>query len=159
VTHKWLLALFAATLVSSCQMAPVNGKTVSALASVPLQIRASGKTLKFRVEVARTAEEQARGLMFREVIPPGTGMIFPMDPPRPASFWMKNCPVPQDWLFIRADGTIARLIENTIPYSLESQGTSEPVAAVLELAGGEAARLGISEDDLVIWNGGLSENR
>lgn len=137
--------------IVACQAVPADGAARTSPKTVPLEIRASGKVHKFRVEVARTSEEQARGLMFRDNIPAGTGMIFPFKPPRPASFWMKNCPVPQDWLFIRADGTIARLIENTIPYSLEPQGTSEPVAAVLEIAGGEAARLGISEDDKVVW--------
>jgi uncharacterized protein len=150
------LAVAAALLAvgaSGCQTAGTAANAPSGLAVVPLKIQTqNGKSHSFKVEVAQTQEQQARGLMFRDSIPAGTGMIFPMDPPRPASFWMKNCPVPQDWLFIRADGTIARLIENTIPYSLESQGTSEPVAAVLEIAGGEAARLGIAEDDKVVWS-------
>jgi uncharacterized protein len=149
------LAIAAALLAigaSGCQTAGTAANAPSGLAVVPLSIKTqSGKSHSFKVEVAQTQEQQARGLMFREVIPAGTGMIFPMTPPRPASFWMKNCPIPQDWLFIRADGSIAALIENTIPYSLEPQGTSEPVAAVLEIAGGEAARLGITEDATVIW--------
>ncbi len=150
------LAVAAALLavgMTGCQSAGTAATAPSGLAVIPLRIETqSGKTIKFSVEVAQTQEQQARGLMFRDSIPVGTGMIFPMNPPRPASFWMKNCPIPQDWVFVRADGSIARLIENTIPYSLEPQGTSEPVAAVLEIAGGEAARLGISEDDKVIWN-------
>lgn len=149
------LALAAALLaigLTGCQTAGTAANAPSGLAVAPLTIKTqNGKTHSFKVEVAQTQEQQARGLMFRDSIPAGTGMIFPMNPPRPASFWMKNCPIPQDWLFIRADGSIAALIENTIPYSLEPQGTSEPVAAVLEIAGGEAARLGITEDAKVIW--------
>lgn len=149
------LAIAAAVLAigaTGCQTAGTAATAPSGLAIIPVTIKTqSGKTHRFKVEVAETQEQQARGLMFRDSIPAGTGMIFPMNPPRPASFWMKNCPVPQDWLFIRTDGTIARLVENTIPYSLEPQGTGEPVAAVLEIAGGEAARLGIAEDDTVIW--------
>ena len=64
---------------------------------------------------------------------------------------MKNCPIPQDWFFIRADGSIARLVENTVPYSLEPVGVDEPVAAVLEIAGGRAAELGITADAKVTW--------
>ncbi len=144
-------ALFAIG-TSGCQSAGTAANAPSGLAVIPLKITTQGgKTHSFKVEVAQTQEQQARGLMFRDRIPVGTGMIFPMNPPRPASFWMKNCPIPQDWLFIRADGTIAMLVENTIPYSLEPKGTAEPVAAVLEIAGGEAARLGIAEDDKVVW--------
>jgi uncharacterized protein len=119
--------------------------------TVPVSITSAGKVHRFNIEVARTPAEQERGLMFRTRIAPDGGMIFPMDPPRSASFWMKNCPIAQDWLFIRADGTIARLVENTIPYSLEPIGVSEPVAAVLEIAGGRAAELGISDDAKVEW--------
>jgi uncharacterized protein len=125
--------------------------TASAARTVPVKITAAGKTHHFNIEMARTPEEQARGLMFRTKIAPDGGMIFPMNPPRSASFWMKNCPASQDWFFIRADGSIARLVENTIPYSLESVGVDEPVAAVLEIAGGRAAELGITADAKVEW--------
>ncbi len=54
-------------------------------------------------------------------------------------------------IFIRADGTIARIAAETVPYSLEPVDSGEPVAAVLELAGGKAAALGIAEDDVVRW--------
>lgn len=118
---------------------------------MPVSIKSAGKVHRFNVEVARTEAEQARGLMFRTRIAPDGGMIFPLDPPRAASFWMKNCPIPQDWLFIRADGSIARLVENTVPYSLESIGVDEPVAAVLEIAGGRAAQLGITDEATVSW--------
>lgn len=89
--------------------------------------------------------------MFRTEIAPDGGMIFPMNPPRAASFWMKNCPIPQDWFFIRTDGSIAKLVENTVPYSLEPVGVDEPVAAVLEIAGGRAGELGITADAKVTW--------
>ncbi len=107
---------------------------------------------RFSVEVARTEAEQARGLMFRTQIPVDGGMIFPMSPPRMASFWMKDCPVPEDMIFIRADGTIARIAQNTIPYSTDPISSGEPVAAVLELAGGRTSDLGISEGDRVDWS-------
>lgn len=128
-----------------------NADVSTASRTMPVAISAAGKVHRFNIEVARTPAEQARGLMFRTAIAPDGGMIFPLDPPRAASFWMKNCPVPQDWLFIRADGSIARLVENTVPYSLEPVGVDEPVAAVLEIAGGRAAELGITADAKVTW--------
>ena len=118
-----------------------------------LKIRTlSGKSHIFRIEVARSEAEQARGLMFRETLAPDAGMIFPMAPPRFASFWMKNTLIPLDMIFIRADGSIAAIAAETIPYSLAPVGSGEPVAAVFEIAGGRAAQLGIAEDDMVVWN-------
>ncbi len=137
--------------VSSCKDMPLLGEAQAQANLVSLAIKTPQTTHKFRVEVARTEAEQARGLMFRESLPADGGMIFPMKPPRLASFWMKNTVIPLDMIFIRADGTIARIAAETVPYSLEPVSSGEPVAAVLELAGGKAAALGISENDLVIW--------
>lgn len=125
-----------------------------ALPVVALQIRSGDRTHGFSVEVARTEDEQARGLMFRESLAPGAGMLFPFERPRPASFWMKNTLIPLDMIFVRADGSIARIAARTVPHSLESVGVGEPVAAVLEIAGGRAAELGIREGDRVAWPGG-----
>ncbi len=122
------------------------------LAQVPLSIStAAGKAHSFTVEVARTEEQQERGLMFRAELAPDAGMIFPMRPPRPASFWMRNTIIPLDMIFVRADGTIARIAAQTVPYSLTPVESGEPVAAVLEIAGGRSAELGISEGDKVVW--------
>ena len=93
--------------------------------------------------------------MFRTSLPGNGGMIFPMDPPRPVSFWMKNTPLPLDMIFIRADGTIARIAAETVPYSLDIVESGEPVAAVLEIAGGGAAAAGIEEGDRVSWPDGI----
>jgi uncharacterized protein len=54
-------------------------------------------------------------------------------------------------IFIRPDGTIARIAVNTVPQSLDPVGVGEPVAAVLEIAGGRSVELGISEGDRVTW--------
>ena len=111
---------------------------------------------KFQVERARTAAEQEQGLMYRTDLKPDGGMLFwPYPPegggPRQASFWMKNTPTPLDILFIRADGTIATIAENAVPFSETPVLSREPVAAVLELVGGRAAALGIAEGDTATW--------
>jgi uncharacterized protein len=150
IRSKLLIAV-ALTLTSLSGCRAGTADVASASRTVPVSITSAGKVHRFNIEVARTEAEQERGLMFRTKIAPDGGMIFPMVPPRSASFWMKNCPVAQDWFFIRADGSVARLVENTIPYSLEPVGVDEPVAAVLEIAGGRAAELGISDDAKVEW--------
>ena len=91
------------------------------------------------------------GLMYRTQLAPDRGMIFPMEPPRDASFWMRNTLIPLDMIFVRADGTIANIAANTVPYSEEPVPSAGPVAADLELAGGRSAELGIKPGDKVKW--------
>jgi uncharacterized membrane protein (UPF0127 family) len=127
-------------------------RSPAGLEQVPLTVTtADKKTYKFTVEVARTPAEQSRGLMNRENLAPDRGMVFPYDPPVDASFWMKNTLIPLDMIFVRADGTIARIEANTAPLSLEPVKAGEPVGAVLELAGGRSAELGIRAGDKVKW--------
>lgn len=123
----------------------------SGLDLAPLTIESGDKNHKFSVEVARTAQEQARGLMFRTELAPDQGMIFPFDAPRPANFWMKNTQISLDIIFVRSDGSIESIAANTIPYSLNGVPSGEPVAMVLELAAGRAAQLGIKAGDIVKW--------
>ena len=91
------------------------------------------------------------GLMHRQSLAPDRGMIFPYDPPRPASFWMKNTLIPLDLIFVRSDGTIGSIAANAVPLSLDPIPSGEPVAAVLEIAGGRSAELGIGPGDKVSW--------
>src|SRR3546814_6162194 len=96
--------------------------------------------------------------MFRTDIPKDGGMLFwpyPADggPPRAASFWMKNTPSPLDIIYIRPDHTIARIAENTTPYSTDPILSGEPVGAVPELHGGCAAELAIGVEDAVTCPG------
>jgi len=105
---------------------------------------------KFDVDVAATFEQQETGLMFRHKLQPNEGMIFPYDPPVDASFWMKNTLVPLDMIFIRADGSIAR-IATAKALDLTPVPAGEPVAAVFEIRGGRSAQLGIRAGDKVDW--------
>jgi uncharacterized membrane protein (UPF0127 family) len=111
----------------------------------------AGTAHRFDVEVARTDAEQKRGLKFRTSLPANGGMLFPFEKPRIASFWMQDTLIPLDMIFIRADGSIDRIAENTIPGSLEPVASGGEVSAVLELAGGTAAKLGIDETAKVTW--------
>ena len=120
-------------------------------ALLPRVVRGKGGAHRFDVEVASTPAEQEQGLMFRKSLDADKGMLFPMDPPRIASFWMKNTLIPLDMLFVRTDGTIAFIGANVAPYSRTPVSAGIPVAAVLELAGGRAAALGIREGDRVNW--------
>lgn len=135
----------------SGEQAQTQTRSGAGLALVPLEIRSGNRVHRFKVEVAATAEQQQRGLMFRKVVRPGEGMIFTFARPQLASFWMKNTLIPLDIIFIRADGTIANIAVNTVPYSLDHIRSNEPVTAVLELAGGRTVELGVRANDRVVW--------
>ena len=124
---------------------------VSGLAVVPLTVT-SGKTRHiFRVEMAATAAQQARGLMFRTALGADEGMIFPMNPPRTASFWMRNTVIPLDLIFVGPDGRITNIAANAVPYAEAPLSSTGLVKGVLELSGGRAAELGIVAGDRVEW--------
>lgn len=131
--------------------AAVSVHPVSGLPVVPLRIYRAGKTLTFRVELARTAEEQAKGLMFRTTMAPDEGMIFPFAPPRGASFWMRNTVIPLDLIFVGPDGRILNIAANAIPYDETPLLSAGPAKAVLELNGGRAKELGLAAGDKVEW--------
>lgn len=148
--------LLAVPACTSGGAAQVTAATAQAGQTIPLTVTTAGGACAFKVEVARTPADQEKGLMFRTDIAKDGGMIFtpyPADggPPREASFWMKNTPSSLDIIFIRADGTIAAIAENTVPFSETPVASGEPVAAVLEILGGRAAELGIAEGDRVSW--------
>ena len=136
---------------SGCTPGAAAGKSAAGIDVVTLCISSAKKTRAFNVEVAGTSAEQAKGLMFRTELADNAGMIFPFPEPRIASFWMKNTVIPLDIIFVRADGTIESIADNTIPYSTIPVESGEPVAAVLELRGGLAAELGIAAGDKVEW--------
>lgn len=108
-----------------------------------------GQQQSFKVEVARNDADRAQGLMYRRSMAPDQGMLFDFGRVEPVSMWMQNTYLPLDMLFIRQDGTIARIAANTEPLSTRTIPSGEPVLAVLELNAGTAAKLGIKPGDRV----------
>lgn len=152
----------AALLLAGCssgpgEASPAAGQAAAAvhpasgLAVVPLTVTRGTARHIFRVEMAATAAEQARGLMFRTALGADEGMIFPMNPPRTASFWMRNTVIPLDLIFVGPDGRITNIAANAVPYDEAPLSSAGLVKGVLELSGGRAAELGIVAGDLVEW--------
>ena len=124
---------------------------ISGLEVIPLSITAAGGRHDFRVEVARSEEQQDYGLMFRTAMGADEGMIFIRDFNQPASFWMKNTVIPLDIIFIGKDRRILNIAANAVPYSLTPVNSPGVVSAGLELNGGRAVQLGIKPGDAVAW--------
>jgi uncharacterized membrane protein (UPF0127 family) len=105
----------------------------------------------FEVWVADTPERAQQGLMFVSDLPDGRGMVFPLATPRVETMWMKNTYIELDMLFIGADGHVTKIIERAHPMSTSILSSDTPVSAVLELKGGEVAKLGLKVGDTVAW--------
>jgi len=122
----------------------------SGLSEIPLTINSGGKVQRFTVEVAASPQQQERGLMYRRSIAPDHGMIFPYNPPQHVAFWMRNTLIPLDIIYIREDGRIARIVTAKALDETPLR-SGEPIVAVLEIAGGRAAQLGIRQGDVARW--------
>jgi uncharacterized membrane protein (UPF0127 family) len=105
----------------------------------------------FDIYLALDRKQQMRGLMHVRHMPEFTGMLFVYRDANIHSMWMKNTFIPLDMVFIRADGTVASIATNTVPQSLKSISSIEPVNFVLELNAGVTERLHINTDSIVYF--------
>ncbi len=121
----------------------------SAVEMQPLEIVTKSGVHVFTVEMAKTEQERATGLMYRKELPEGRGMLFDFSPEQPVSMWMKNTFIPLDMIFIRSDGRILRIAENTEPHSEKIISSGGLAKGVLEVIGGTARKYGIQPGDRV----------
>jgi uncharacterized membrane protein (UPF0127 family) len=115
----------------------------------PLEIATKSGVQVFSVEMATTEEEKQTGLMHRKELPDGKGMLFDFSPEQQISMWMKNTYISLDMIFIRADGRILRIAENTEPHSTKIISSGGLARGVLEVAAGTAQKYGIQPGDRV----------
>jgi uncharacterized membrane protein (UPF0127 family) len=123
---------------------------VSGLPVIDLTIATKRGKHAFRVEVAASQAEQAKGLMFRTEMGDDEGMLFPEETPRTPSFWMKNTVIPLDIIYIGTNSRVLNIV-NALPYDLTPLPAEGLAIGVLELNGGRAAQLGIKPGDKVSW--------
>ncbi len=117
-----------------------------------LVVQAPRHPCRFKVWIADTPARQIQGLMFVRDLPASEGMLFPMDPPRVAKFWMANTYIPLDMLFVAPDGRIEKIKAEAKPFSLKTISSGAPVEAVIEIRGGEARKLGLAVGQRVRWS-------
>jgi len=110
---------------------------------------AGGTVHRYEVEVAATPASRAQGLMFRRALAPQAGMLFDFGRDEVARMWMKNTFIPLDMVFVGGDGTVRSIVRNAPPRSLDTISSRVPVRAVLELNGGESARIGLAPGDRI----------
>ena len=126
-----------------------SGAGARAASIQPLEIVTRNGVQVFSVEMATTEKEKETGLMYRKELADGKGMLFDFNPEQEVSMWMKNTYVSLDMIFIRADGRILRIAENTEPLSTKIISSGGLAKGVLEVIGGTAKKYGIEPGDRV----------
>jgi uncharacterized membrane protein (UPF0127 family) len=140
--HLHRIPCLALLLAMSCHGTPKAPAAITpAPASGPRVVLPSGAV--YAVELARTPEEQAQGLMFRESLGERRGMIFLFSDARPHQFWMKNTMIPLDIVWLDGSGRVLFVSADTPPCRADpcpNYGPEIPAPIVLEIAGGLAAK-------------------
>lgn len=150
----FLLALAFAIFVFAVQEKP---SIYEEYAKVTL-VNSDGEKKELNVEVVATMLSRNKGLMHRESLDEDSGMLFVFDEERPRSMWMKNTLISLDMFFIKNDGTIANISENTVPKTTISHSSQESVLYVLETNAGVAGKYNIKAGDKVIIDVKLRES-
>lgn len=145
-----LLLTAALSAFPACKSGGPSSGTSAPPASVSsVAIDTGGRKVLFRVEVAVTPEEHARGLMYRSRLADDAGMIFVFEEPSIQRFWMKNTLIPLDMIFIGKDRKIVGVVENAAPETETERMVGAPSQYVLEIGGGLSAKLGIHRGEPV----------
>jgi len=134
----------------------LNGAACEAQPRVTILTR-SGSEVAFQVEVADTPAKRTMGLQYRKELGADRGMIFLFPSEAPQSFWMKNTPIPLDMIFINRERRIVGIVEQAVPFSLDSRSVGVPSQFVLEINGGLAKRHGLQAGDNVRFQGITTE--
>lgn len=143
----WFVVVLLLALVRS--PAALALESLSSFPHSQLSIQTQAGMQHFDIWVADTAQRSEQGLMFVHSLPPASGMLFPLERPGAMRMWMKNTLIPLDMLFVDERGRVVYIRERATPQSQDIISAPVPVKAVLELAGGECARLGIRVGDQV----------
>ncbi len=120
--------------------------------SLPISAQVKVGDQMIALEVAETEQQQEMGLMYRKQLEDNRGMLFPFNPPRPVGFWMKNCLINLDMVFLRK-GKVIQVAYNVPPCQKEPcpvYGSPAEVDQVIELRGGRAKELGIQKGDQLV---------
>lgn len=145
-----------AALVTAALVIALLNAAASAASLQTLEIVTKSGVQVFSVEMATTEQEKETGLMYRKELADGKGMLFDFSPEQQISMWMKNTFIPLDMIFIRADGRILRIAENTEPHSTKIISSGGLAKGVLEVIAGTAKKYGIAPGDRVahpLFNG------
>jgi len=161
VNGRGAAASLAALLAAACSRPATSpaapaGSSAPAPAAGPRIVLPSGAAIA--VETAVTDEERTQGLMFRESMPPASGMVFLFDGLEIRPFWMKNCHFPLDMIYAKKDGTVVDVLKNVPPCAPDPAPCPSVVPeakadTVLEVNAGVAGANGVVPGAKLTWVG------
>ena len=132
-------------------LANQSEKTITSGQLLPISAKARIPARTIKLEVTKTEKQQNTGLMYRTSLSNNTGMLFEFKPARKVNFWMKNCKISLDMIFLR-DGVVEAIELSAAPCTADPCPTYESGTAVdrvIELRGGRASELGVQVGDRV----------
>jgi uncharacterized protein len=149
-------AVLALAAISLCAFTCRGSAAPREEPSVPqpaVRFETSRGTWVVKVELARTEQEQQRGLMYRTKLDQDRGMLFLFEVPEARAFWMRNTLIPLDMIFIGEDRAVAGIVANAAPQTDTLRRVNKPSKYVLEVGGGEAAAHGVAPGARAIFLG------
>jgi uncharacterized protein len=142
------LVLFAGLFAGACSHPPQHGR-----GEPEVVLHSRSREVRVKVELARTEPERSRGLMFRQHLDSGRGMLFLFEQPSVLKFWMKNTYIPLDMIFMDAAKRVLFIEENAEPLTLAPRGPDVSAQYVLEVPGGWSRDHGIEPGTTVQFVG------
>jgi uncharacterized protein len=150
--RRWRLFSLASTLLLlACSHTSSKDKAIEHMGTVVLET--SGRTVRVEVEVVKTPEARALGLMYRKELPAQQGMLFVFEQEAVQSFWMKNTYIPLDMIFIDKKRRVVGIVHDAAPMTTTSRQVDAPSSYVLEVNAGFAKNNGIQSGAAVSFEG------
>ncbi len=144
--------LFAVLLLGACSQQRGATRVTAASTTPEVLIHARAGDVHVTVELARDEPDRERGLMYRQSLEPGKGMLFIFERPGPLKFWMKNTYIPLDMIFLDGDKKVVFVEENAEPLTLNPRGPNVHSQYVIEVPGGWARPHGVEPGIAVQFN-------
>ncbi len=145
----WLF-LFFLPLVACCACRTTDGEQPPGLPKTTATVTTGdGRTLAIEAEVVASSRGRQRGLMYREELADGEGMLFLFDREEEHPFWMKNTKIPLDMIVFDSQHHIVGFVHEAAPFKEDSLTVGLPSRFVLEVPGGYCKRQSIHRGDRV----------
>ena len=144
---RWLavIGMMLSLTLIGCDTSTATPEKTAVGQSLPVLAQLTVGDRVLGLEVAKTPEQQATGLMYRTSLADDRGMLFEFSPPQSVRFWMKDVAIPLDMIFIK-DGKVKAIAAAVPPCNITPCPTYGPgmlIDRVIELRGGRAKELGL----------------
>jgi uncharacterized protein len=110
-----------------------------------------GRRITLVAQKAVTEAQKAKGLMFRSSLPESEGMLFLYDHEEELGFYMANCYLSLDMIFMNRDKVVVGIVKRAKPMDPTVLSIGKPSQYVLEVNGGFTDRHVVEPGTRVAW--------